>query len=62
MRRAVQATAVAVVVALLGVLIWDTAHSATGKIARDVDNGKVVPAWQFTRPRVDARGCSASRR
>ena len=56
MRRAAQATTVAVVLALLGVLIWDTAHSATGKIAREVDRGNAVDAWLFTRPRVDTSG------
>ena len=40
-----------------GVLIWDTAHSATGKIARDVDNRQDRRrAWPFTRPRVDTGG------
>jgi cytochrome c biogenesis protein CcmG/thiol:disulfide interchange protein DsbE len=44
------------VLALLGVLIWDTAHSATGKIAREVDKGHPVAAYPFTRPRVGGGG------
>jgi len=56
MRRGVQAVTVAVVLALLGVLVWDTAHSSTGKIAREVDSNHVVNAWFFTRPRVDTSG------
>lgn len=56
MRRPAQISAVVVVLALLGVLIWDTAHSPTGKVARDVDSGKSVVAPLFTRPRVDTTG------
>jgi cytochrome c biogenesis protein CcmG, thiol:disulfide interchange protein DsbE len=56
MRRGAQAVTVAVVLALLGVLVWDTAHSQTGKIAREVDKRHVVNAWFFTRPRVDTKG------
>lgn len=56
MRRAAQGATVAVVLALLGVLIWQTAHSATGKIAREVDKGRPVTAYPFTRPRVGAPG------
>lgn len=56
MRRLPQAVAVAVVLALLGVLVWDVAHSSGGKIAKSVDEGKPIPAHPFTRPRVDTEG------
>jgi cytochrome c biogenesis protein CcmG/thiol:disulfide interchange protein DsbE len=55
-RRAAQALAVAVVLALLGVLIWDVAHQSGGKVARAVDKGEVVVAPPFTRHRVDTTG------
>jgi|tagenome__1003787_1003787.scaffolds.fasta_scaffold20732325_1 cytochrome c biogenesis protein CcmG/thiol:disulfide interchange protein DsbE len=56
MRRAAQIGAVTVVVALLGLLVWDLAHTKGGDIARNVDKGKVVAAPAWTRPRVDAHG------
>ena len=56
MRRVPQALAVAVVVGLLGLLVWDLAHSKGGKIAREVDAGKIIPAPMFTRPRIDTDG------
>lgn len=56
MRRAAQGVTVTVVLALLGVLIWQTAHSATGKIAREVDKGHAIVAYPFTRPRVGGAG------
>jgi cytochrome c biogenesis protein CcmG, thiol:disulfide interchange protein DsbE len=55
-RRVVQAAAVAVVLALLGVLIWDVAHQSGGKVAHDVDKGEIVVAPPFTRHRVDTSG------
>jgi cytochrome c biogenesis protein CcmG/thiol:disulfide interchange protein DsbE len=55
MRRIAQSAAVAVVVGLLGLLVWDLAHQSGG-ISRDVDNGKVVAAPLFTRARVDTSG------
>jgi len=55
-RRIVQGAAVAVVLALLGVLIWDVAHQSGGKVAREVDKGEVVKAPLFTRSRVDTSG------
>jgi cytochrome c biogenesis protein CcmG/thiol:disulfide interchange protein DsbE len=55
MRRGAQVASVAVVLALLGLLVWDIAHS-TGGVADDVDSGKVVVAPGFTRPRVDTNG------
>jgi len=56
LRRAAQAAAVAVVVALLGVLIWDVAHSPGGKVAKEVDSGHPFPAPLFTRSLVDSNG------
>src|SRR5207253_2249873 len=56
LRRAPQAAAVAVVVGLLGLLVWDLAHQSGGNIARKVDAGKIVPAPPFTRPRIDTTG------
>jgi len=55
-RRAAQGAAVAVVLALLGVLVWDIAHQSGGKVAREVDKGEVVAAPPFTRDRVDTSG------
>ena len=49
MRRVAQIGAVTVVVALLGLLVWDLSHTKGGKVARDVDQNKVV-----ARPEVDA--------
>ena len=48
MRRAAQVTAVAAVLALLGLLVWDVVHQSGGKVARSVDSGKVVVLnfWQ----------------
>ena len=55
-RRGAQAVAVAVVLALLGVLIWDVAHESGGKVAAAVDKGEIVVAPPFTRHRVDTTG------
>ena len=55
-RRVVQGAAVAVVLALLGVLIWDVAHQSGGKVAHAVDKGEIVVAPPFTRHRVDTTG------
>jgi cytochrome c biogenesis protein CcmG, thiol:disulfide interchange protein DsbE len=56
MRRTGQVAAVTVVFALLGLLIWDLAHTSGGKVARDVDKGKVVVAPAWTRARIDTNG------
>ena len=56
MRRLPQVLAVSVVAALLGLLVWDLAHSKGGKIAKAVDSGKSVPAFPFTRSRLDTTG------
>ena len=45
-----------IVVALLGLLVWDLAHQSGGKVAHAVDNGNVVVAPPWTRKRVDAKG------
>jgi cytochrome c biogenesis protein CcmG, thiol:disulfide interchange protein DsbE len=55
-RRIPQALAVAVVLGLLGLLVWDLAHSSGGKIAKDVDAGKITPAYPFTKSRIDTDG------
>jgi cytochrome c biogenesis protein CcmG, thiol:disulfide interchange protein DsbE len=55
-RRAAQAVAVAAVLALLGVLVWDVVHQSGGKVARAVDKGEMVMAPLFTRSRVDTSG------
>jgi len=54
--RSLRALAAAAVLALLGLLIWDVAHSQGGKVARDVDRGQIVPAPAFSLPRVDGGG------
>ena len=56
MRRGAQIATVSIVLALLGVLVWDVAHSSTGKIAREVDSGRPIAAYPFSRPRVGAAG------
>jgi len=54
--RAAQVVTVSLVLALLGLLVYDVSHSATGRIASEVDDQQVVAAYPFTRPRVDASG------
>jgi cytochrome c biogenesis protein CcmG/thiol:disulfide interchange protein DsbE len=54
--RLLRALAAAVVIALLGLLVWDVAHSHGGKVAREVDQGKVVPAPAFSLPQTAADG------
>ena len=56
MRRVPQALAVTVVFALLGLLVWDLAHTSGGQVARVVDSGKTILAPTFTRPRIDTTG------
>jgi cytochrome c biogenesis protein CcmG, thiol:disulfide interchange protein DsbE len=55
-RRVPQALAVAVVFGLLGLLIWDLAHSSGSKVLQAVDAGKTIPAPAFVRPRIDTSG------
>jgi cytochrome c biogenesis protein CcmG, thiol:disulfide interchange protein DsbE len=55
-RRLTQGTTVVLVVGLLALLVWDVAHQSAGKIASEVDQGKVVADWPFTRPLVNGSG------
>jgi len=55
-RRAAQGLSVAVVVALLGVLVWDLVHQNGSKIQQEVANDNIVQAPLFTRSRVDTTG------
>ena len=48
--RAVRAVAAAVVLALLGLLVWDVSHSGRGGVAAKVDDGKTVSAPRTTLP------------
>jgi cytochrome c biogenesis protein CcmG/thiol:disulfide interchange protein DsbE len=54
--RAARILTASAVLALLGLLVWDVAHSHGGKIAREVDHGKVVTAPGFSLPRVESGG------
>ena len=56
MRRLPQLVAVAAVLGLLGLLVWDVAHQSGGKVAKEVDSGKIIAAPPFTRSRLDAGG------
>jgi cytochrome c biogenesis protein CcmG/thiol:disulfide interchange protein DsbE len=55
-RRSAQGIAVTVVVALLGLLIWDLAHGSGSKVASEVASDKIIPAPPFTKSRVDTAG------
>jgi cytochrome c biogenesis protein CcmG, thiol:disulfide interchange protein DsbE len=48
--RVVRAAAAAVVLALLGLLVWDVSHSSGGGVAAKVDRGHVVAAPKTTLP------------
>jgi len=50
--RALRVAAVAAVLALLGLLVWDVAHSHGGRVARDVDHGRIVASPAFSLPRL----------
>jgi cytochrome c biogenesis protein CcmG/thiol:disulfide interchange protein DsbE len=54
--RAVRAAAAAVVLALLGLLVWDVAHSNGGGVAAKVDRGKTVTAPTTRLPFFDRGG------
>ena len=43
-------------VGLLGLLVWDMAHTKGGDIAKKVDASQIVAAPDFKRPRVDTSG------
>lgn len=55
-----QATAVALVAALLGLLVWKVAHQNAGAASK-VDHGKTVSAPQFALRRLDVTGKLALR-
>jgi cytochrome c biogenesis protein CcmG/thiol:disulfide interchange protein DsbE len=50
--RAVRVAAVTVVLALLGLLVWDVAHQENKGIARKVDQGQTVAAPDLRLPRL----------
>jgi cytochrome c biogenesis protein CcmG/thiol:disulfide interchange protein DsbE len=52
--RAVQAVSVAVVVALLGLLVWDVVNGSGGGIAAKVDSGHTVTAPPMRLPSFDS--------
>ena len=54
--RAVRVLVVAVVLALLGLLVWDVANGSGDHVAKDVDRGEVVQAPNFTLPRLNGDG------
>jgi cytochrome c biogenesis protein CcmG/thiol:disulfide interchange protein DsbE len=54
--RSLRAAAAVAVLALLGLLVWDVAHSHGGKVARDVDKGEIVKAPAFALPLVTGSG------
>lgn len=54
--RVVQIVTAGVVIALLGVLVWDVAHRSGGRVASDVDKGEVVNAPAFALPRTTGGG------
>jgi cytochrome c biogenesis protein CcmG/thiol:disulfide interchange protein DsbE len=54
--RALRAAAVAVVLGLLGLLVWDFAHSNASGIAGKVDKGDTVAAPAMKLPRLGAPG------
>jgi cytochrome c biogenesis protein CcmG, thiol:disulfide interchange protein DsbE len=54
--RALRLVAVAVVLALLGLLVWDVTHGSGDKVAKKVDAGKSVPAPTMRLPLLDGNG------
>jgi cytochrome c biogenesis protein CcmG/thiol:disulfide interchange protein DsbE len=56
MQRLAQIGSVAVVLLLLGVLLWKTTHNKTGKIASEVDSQHIIKAYPFDSNRVDTSG------
>jgi cytochrome c biogenesis protein CcmG, thiol:disulfide interchange protein DsbE len=53
--RVLRIVAVAVVLALLGLLVWDLAHNGDNP-AKEVDAGKVVPAPKLALPHLNGGG------
>jgi cytochrome c biogenesis protein CcmG, thiol:disulfide interchange protein DsbE len=56
MMRALRAAAVASVLALLGLLVWDLAHQNGPGVAVAVDKGKAVAAPKLDLPRLNGSG------
>jgi cytochrome c biogenesis protein CcmG, thiol:disulfide interchange protein DsbE len=54
--RAFRAAAVASVLALLGLLVWDLAHQNGPGVATKVDKGRAVPAPALRLPRLNGTG------
>ena len=54
--RALRAAAVASVLALLGLLVWDLVHQSGPGVATKVDSGKAVPAPALRLPRLNGSG------
>ncbi|HEY8647178.1 MAG TPA: TlpA disulfide reductase family protein [Gaiellaceae bacterium] len=54
--HALRAVAVASVLALLGLLVWDLAHQNGPGVAVKVDQGKIVPAPELDLPRLVGSG------
>jgi len=54
--RALRAAAVASVLALLGLLVWDLVHQNGPGVAAKVDKGKAVPAPELVLPRLSGEG------
>jgi cytochrome c biogenesis protein CcmG/thiol:disulfide interchange protein DsbE len=54
--RVLRAVAVASVLALLGLLVWDLAHQNGPGVAVKVDKGRIVPAPQLDLPRLTGDG------
>jgi cytochrome c biogenesis protein CcmG, thiol:disulfide interchange protein DsbE len=54
--KPLRAVAVAAVLALLGLLVWDVAHGKGGGVAQKVDQGKAVAAPKLDLPRLDTSG------
>jgi cytochrome c biogenesis protein CcmG/thiol:disulfide interchange protein DsbE len=54
--RVLRVATVGVVLSLLGLLVWDVAHSHGGKVAREVDRGKIVAAPPFSMSQVEGGG------
>jgi len=54
--RALRAVAVASVLALLGLLVWDLVHQNGPGVAAKVDKGKAVPAPDLVLPRLSGEG------
>jgi cytochrome c biogenesis protein CcmG/thiol:disulfide interchange protein DsbE len=54
--KPLRVVAASVVLGLLGLLVWDFAHSHGSGVARNVDRGEVVAAPALELPRLDTSG------